>query len=387
MKVTTKPPTDRDLLAAVEDHLRDRPGDAAAWNAKGALLAKSGDFGDALRSLDTAIRLDPSLAAAHANRGHVLLALGPNKASDALVSFKKALELSPGAIDALRGAVLALRLLGRAREEIGYIDEILRQDGSDSLLWIRRGDLEAELGNPEAALVSYERVLSSDPDNSIAIVHKAVILARLGKFDEAIKSAERAVKISPDSIISWRTLADVYVQAEKYKAALKALERASVLDPTDPSIENMMGVVSYRAGDMKTAASHLERAVIMDHKNTSALRNLALVYMELERWADAAKTWSRFTSVVKDDAAAWDAQAHANARMNDFCSAAEAWEKARRIYKSTGSEEDAERVSVLGRAAKFNCSRQREADRARREHERLTRTFSSRYDRRRERRS
>ncbi|MCK5265579.1 MAG: tetratricopeptide repeat protein, partial [Candidatus Thorarchaeota archaeon] len=65
-----------DSLESVDAYLRENPQDAAAWNVKGVFHAQRKEFGDAFRALDQAIRLDSELAAAHSNRGRVLLTLG-----------------------------------------------------------------------------------------------------------------------------------------------------------------------------------------------------------------------------------------------------------------------------------------------------------------------
>ena len=70
-------------LEAVDKHLDANPDDASAWNAKGVFHAQKREFGEALRSLDRALQIDPDLPQAHANRGRILLALGPDKANAA----------------------------------------------------------------------------------------------------------------------------------------------------------------------------------------------------------------------------------------------------------------------------------------------------------------
>ena len=86
-------------LASVEAHLRDNPQDASAWNVKGVIHAQRKEFGEALRCLDQALQIDSELAAAHSNRGRVLLTLGPEKATEALKSFDRPLKLKPDEID------------------------------------------------------------------------------------------------------------------------------------------------------------------------------------------------------------------------------------------------------------------------------------------------
>jgi hypothetical protein len=102
--------------------------------------------------------------------------------------------------------------------------------------------------------------------------------------------------------------------------------------------------------------------------------------MELEDWNDAVDAWTRLTRYVWDDPDIFDAQAIALARINDFCGAHKSWENARKFYKKRGDEKESSRVTELGRAARINCSRLKKIEKAQREHEKATRTFSDRHE-------
>ncbi len=375
--------SDRDALASIEQLLQSNPSDATAWNIKGVLLARMNDFGTALRAFDTAIRLNPELAEAHTNRGRVLLALGANRAEESLRSFNRALELSPGNPEALRDKAVALHALGRSAEELDCVRTLSEQISDEPSIWLRRGDLETELGKFEDAVRSFDRALQIDPHLVAALMHRAIALAMVERWKDAIKSAEAATEIAPDSIEAWRVLADVEIRAERHKQAMRALERAAKLAPDDASIYNTMGMVSYKAGHPHEAIKHFRRATTIDRRHISALKNLGIIYMELEQWSEAAQVLSRLTSFYTQDPEIWDIQAVAYARLKDFCAAAKAWENARRLYRKRGDDKEGERVQALGRAARINCSRQKKAWREKREQERATTSFSDRFELRR----
>jgi predicted Zn-dependent protease len=128
---------------------------------------------------------------------------------------------------------------------------------------------------------------------------------------------------------------------------------------------------------------HLRRALIRKKEYPTALRNLGLILMELEDWTEAARTFESYTTHVKDDPDMFDAKATAYARLDDFCSAFEAWERARKLYKKARNTAEAERVTVLGRAARINCHRQKKAVKEQREVEKQRKRFSGRHGRRR----
>jgi tetratricopeptide (TPR) repeat protein len=333
---------------------------------------------DALRALDQALQLDSELAAAHSNRGRVLLTLGSEKASEALKSFDRALKLKPDEIDTLRDKALALRALGRAEDELEIYTKMSQLNKEEWGIWLRLGDIQLEVGDFRGAISSYDKSLEFKDDLVPAYIRRAVALAFDKQSDKALKSAETATKLDPNNPEAWLIRGDVNLRAGKHKTAMKSLKKASELDPTNASVENTMGMVSYKDGRLSDATKHLKRAIIRRKKYPTAMRNLGFILMEQEKWEEASKVFTDLTAIVKNDPDAFDAKATAFARLDDFCNAEEAWEKARKLYKKTRKKKEAERVSILGRAARINCHRIRKATKAARDKEKMTRTFSDR---------
>ena len=369
-----------DSLASVEKYLRENPQDAEAWNVKGVFHAQRKEYGEALRALDQALQLDSKLAAAHSNRGRVLITLGPEKASEALRSFDRALALKPEELDTLRDKALAFRALGKAEDELEIYKKMSQLNKDEWGIWLRLGDLQLEIGDFRSAISSFDISLELKDDLVPAYVRRAIALALDKQLDPALKSAETATKLEPENPETWLIRGDVNLRAGKHKAAMKSLKKASELDPTDASVENTMGMVSYKDGKLNDAVKHLRRAIVRRKKYPTAIRNLGLILMEQEKWDEASKVFTDLTAFVKNDPDAFDAKATAFARLDDFCNAEEAWEKARKLYKKIGERKEAERVSLLGRAARINCHRMRKATKAARDKEKMTRTFSDRRD-------
>jgi tetratricopeptide (TPR) repeat protein len=369
-----------DSLRAVEKHLESNPDDASAWNAKGVFHAQKREFGEAIRCLDTALGLQPDLTAAHANRGRVLLALGPEKASDALKSFETALSQTPDDVEIIRDKAAAQHALGLTADELVTYQKLSELLPKEWGVWVRIGDIQLELGNFNPAITCYDKALELKDDLVPAYVRRAIALAMVERWKEAIKSSKTATKLDSDNPEAWLIHGDVNLRAGKHKSAMKALKKASELDPEDATVENTMGMVSYRDGKLRDAVKHLRRALIRKKEYPTAMRNLGLVSMELEEWEEAAKAFSGYVSLVKDEPDMFDAKATAYARLDDFCTAEKAWEKARKLYKKAGNDAEAERVTGLGRAARINCSRQKKAVKEQREKDKLQRRFSDRHE-------
>jgi superkiller protein 3 len=372
-----------DSLRAVDKHLESNPDDASAWNAKGVFHAQKQEFGEAIRCLDRALGLQPDFTAAHANRGRVLLALGPDEAGDALKSIENALVQTPDDMEIIRAKATAQHALGRTADELVSYQRMSELVPNEWGVWVRIGDIQLELGSFDPAVTSYDKALELKDDLVPAYVRRAIALAMLERWKEAIKSSEAATKLDPENPEAWLIRGDVNLRAGKHKSAMKALKKASELDPEDATVENTMGMVSYKDGKLRDAVKHLKRAIIRKKNYPTAIRNLGLVSMELEEWEEAAKAFSGYVQLVKNDPDMFDAKATAFDRLDDFCTAEEAWEKARKLYKKAGNDAEVERVTALGRAARINCSRQKKAVKEKREQDKLQRRFSDRHELRR----
>lgn len=88
---------------------------ADVWNNLGLLLLGEGDLQKAMSAFSMAAELDPTDPRAFYNMG--ITNLRAQWAEDAIEDFRKALEITPSYLPALRGAIQAADLLGRAEYE------------------------------------------------------------------------------------------------------------------------------------------------------------------------------------------------------------------------------------------------------------------------------
>lgn len=88
---------------------------ADVWNNLGLLLLEKGELDKALSAFTMAAELDPTDPRPHTNIGITNLRSG--WAEYALQDFRRALEITPNYLPALRGAIRATDLLGRAEFE------------------------------------------------------------------------------------------------------------------------------------------------------------------------------------------------------------------------------------------------------------------------------
>lgn len=141
----------RQILAAM-------PASFHALHMLGVLRGQRDDPAGAERLIAAAIRIDPRVAAAHANLGNVLRQL--KRRPDALASYERALRLQPGNARALKGLGLILWESERREETLSCYDKLLEAEPDYADGWIMKAAALNHLGRRDEAIASYRKALA-----------------------------------------------------------------------------------------------------------------------------------------------------------------------------------------------------------------------------------
>lgn len=190
----------REVLAGAPEHF-------GALHLLGVIEGQRGRYAEAVVLLEQAIRIDPGVAAAHANLGNAECALGfPEKA---LASYQRAVTLQPDHRWALMGQGKMCWSLGRLSDALESYDAALEiePDCSESLM--SRGDILLKLGRQAEGVVSLRRAVAcgADPESV------RFVLASIGQ--------ETAPRMAPPSYV--KNLFDRY--ANRFDAELVEILR------------------------------------------------------------------------------------------------------------------------------------------------------------------
>lgn len=172
------------------------PTHAAAHANRGAVLAELGRWPGALESFERAIMLMADYAAAHCNRGNALKELG--RPQDALASYGRAIEAQPDLAAAHSNRGNLLRCLGRWEEALAGLDRAIAVQPGLAEAHLNRGIVLKELNQPQAALASYDRAIAIKGDYPEAFCNRGIVLQELGRIDAALASFDRAIALRPD---------------------------------------------------------------------------------------------------------------------------------------------------------------------------------------------
>ncbi len=153
-----------------------QPAASDTWLRRGNACRDLGDVTGAIQCYDEAIMLRPGISAPWTLKGNVLMDLGHYRG--AVECYDAALEVHPGNLVAGKNRGEAIQALRRSMT-VGE--------------WVRWGLSHFEKGRYGRANECYDIALELDPANSVALKSKAMVLDRQGKPAEAFEGEARAV--------------------------------------------------------------------------------------------------------------------------------------------------------------------------------------------------
>jgi len=149
-------------MKTIEDYdqeIRQNPNDAGAYNDRGLMHRKNGNYDKAIADLTKAIQINPNNVEPYYNRGLVYMNIDePEKAFD---DYNNVIRLAP--------------------------------DNAET--YAKRGVLNSHFGNIQGAISDYEEFLRLDPDNNNAkLVREELIKLKSGEIPPKVSSTTNGFK-------------------------------------------------------------------------------------------------------------------------------------------------------------------------------------------------
>ena len=161
---------------------------------QGLILAKNGDYEEAITSYDQALKIKPDYHQASYNRGIALRQLG--RIEEAITSYDTALKNEPNKCETWYNRGNALRHLGRYEEAITAHDNALKVKPDYHEAWVNRGNALFNLGRIEEAIASYDNALKLKPDYANAYYNKACVYALQENIPLTIENLKQAINLN-----------------------------------------------------------------------------------------------------------------------------------------------------------------------------------------------
>jgi len=170
--------------------------------------------------------VSPSLAQ-HRNLGRAFYE-NPTTQAEAVVEFKKALDLAPNSVREKLNYGLALLRAAKTREGVAQLKDVQRRDPKLPHTWFNLGIQYKRAGDTDAAVAQFERMIQLVPDEAIGHYQLGSLYKLEGRTGEAVAQFELAAKLDPQLAAAQFQLYNFYRQeghAEEAARALAAFQR------------------------------------------------------------------------------------------------------------------------------------------------------------------
>ncbi|MEK6987711.1 MAG: tetratricopeptide repeat protein, partial [Candidatus Thermoplasmatota archaeon] len=194
-------------------------------------------------------------AEAYASVSGGFLRLGQFDAAQ--VAATRALTLNGSSVKALGAQGDVLVSQGRAEGALPYYEAALRLDPKAKVVWERKGDAHATLGQRQEAIRAYVQAVNLDPDDVEGYARLVALLPedadmwvrkgdahrRRQEWDEANASYDRALRVATDRKDALEGKAQLYLASGQTEKAVRVLDRLLQIDPSDPDAWKVRGDV------------------------------------------------------------------------------------------------------------------------------------------------
>jgi tetratricopeptide (TPR) repeat protein len=182
--------------------------------------------------------------------------------TDAIVSFDKALRLSPAYMPALKGEVQLLYESGDKRA-IPLLGRILKADPNDLTAQEMLAMLQKKQGDCRAANEHFAVSSGQIGTHAETLEAYGYCLVQVEEFEKAVPVFQTLAELLPDQTYPKYDLAVVLIATNKNDAALKVLEPLITDAQQDPDILSLASQAYEANGDTPKAVSLLRQAIVL----------------------------------------------------------------------------------------------------------------------------
>jgi tetratricopeptide (TPR) repeat protein len=258
--------------------------------ACGAFAQSSNNFSSATTIQTDSDALD---AAVKLNNRAVELCV-KNLHAEAVPLLRKALEIKPNLLTAVKNLGIALYLLKEYDEAIERLEKVRAEDALiDAKTLVYLGEaLFAKRKNKESLSVLH-KALEIEPGNAVARYNYGAVLQEMARYEKAIEQYDQALALQPNFAKALNNRGMTHYLLGNYKKSLTDLQKALALETSVAEIHNNLGAVYSHLGKKKAAHKYFLEAVRLNPEMKNAQYNLALSYREFGRRDEAFRHFLR----------------------------------------------------------------------------------------------
>jgi tetratricopeptide (TPR) repeat protein len=284
----------------VRSLLKSHPDTGILWKVLSVALVRQRK--DALQALRRAAELMPNDVEALRNLGAAL----HDRAqwATALDSLQRALAIEPDDADTLVDAADALRGLGRAREAVPLYQRALALNPQLVEAVNNLGNAFLELRQYADAVGCYRLALGLKPRDAQILCNLGNSLRQLGQLDEATAIGQQAIALDPGLPIAHNNLGLALAALGRREEAVTSYRQALQLNPSYVEALDNLGNVLRDLGERRRAVPLYAQAIELEPGRVGSHCNLGNVLFELRQIEQAMASYRQALALQHDYAPA-----------------------------------------------------------------------------------
>lgn len=244
-----------DAIAAYKELIKLYPQTAAAYNNLGSLFYDSGDYKQAIETVQAGLRLDRNMASSHAILGSAYRATGDLR--QAAAEFKVALQKNPKDERSEENLVETLTELKEYPAAAALLRAKVEKEPNNQDAWRQLGDIYLVMSQD-----AHAKVLAIDPNSAIALDLLGEIQEGMGNYQNAQAKYEEAVRKDPDKPGTHEHLGNILWVQGLWSQAEKEFRAELGNNPSDCRAQWKLGnTILNESGDSTDALHVLSQAI------------------------------------------------------------------------------------------------------------------------------
>ncbi len=235
-----------------------------------------------------------------------MLAHRQGQFAEASKAYQKALKKAPKELAALNLLADAQLNLGKNARALETAHKAISLKSDMPGTWMVKGSAQRRLGKFEDAIISLETALKLKPDYADALMTLAGTLRDAGQLDAAIDAYEDLVDMAPEMAMAHFNFGNALIADDQHDEAVLAFENAIKYEPAYvPSYINLAGAL-HAIERTEEALSISEKALELLPTSRGAMINRGNALKTLALFDQAEEQYRKMIDIDQNDAVAHD---------------------------------------------------------------------------------
>lgn len=244
---------------------------------RGAAAHEAGRYDEALTAYQEALQMQPGDAEALSLCGLALTHLG--RLDEARPMLEKAVEQEPGQVGFRLNLVEYLERNGQFDRAEQEIEVAVSLDAKMPRSWEKKGDIQRQRGNENAAANAYATALSLEPDCSRVVLKLANAYAGLNSYRDAHAALDRVAAAEPQNPTMLKLRCSVLTRQYNWGGLELASRQWLAAEPENPAAWHRLVQATFEQGRYREAIAAYEQVLQLVPRNAGNLASFGRIYL------------------------------------------------------------------------------------------------------------